>query len=132
MGDIRISVAGVDRLDDVEAVWWSLHEHHMAVEHDRNARIRGERQTWDVRRQDLAYAVSSPDGFLVLADDVEADGTATVVGFAVVQLRDNHNWRVHGDRFAELETLAVLPAYRGRGGDCPTPRSGADPHRHTA
>lgn len=109
MGEIELSIVGPERLDDVEPVWWSLHEHHMAVEHGRNAAIRGERQTWELRRPDLAYALSTPDGFMVLATAEQR-----AVGFAVVHLRANHNWRVHGERYAELETLALLPEYRGQ------------------
>ena len=108
---VRIVVAaGADRLDEIEPVWESLHAHHVAIEHERNAGIRATRQTWELRRKDFEYALSTPDGFLTLA---EIDGK--VVGFALVHFRANHNWRVHGERFAELETLAVLPEHRGKG-----------------
>jgi len=107
---ITYGYAGAERLDDVEAVWRTLHDHHIAIDHERNASIREGRQTWELRRSDFAKALAQPDAFLVLAED--AGG---VVGFALVHFRPNENWRVHGDRFGELETLAVRPDLRGNG-----------------
>lgn len=106
---VTYAFAGLERLDDVEAVWRTLHDHHVSVDHERNAQIREQRQTWELRRTDLAKALAQPDAFMVLAED---DG---VVGFALVHFRPNENWRVHGERFGELETLAVLPSHRGQG-----------------
>ena len=104
------SYAGAERLDDVESVWHTLHDHHVAIDHERNARIREQRQTWEMRRTDLAKALAQEDAFLVLAEEADA-----IVGFALVHFRPNENWRVHGERFGELETLAVLPDHRGEG-----------------
>ena len=111
---VRIFVADSARLDEVEAVWRTLHQHHVDLDHERNSRIRDERQTWELRREDWRKELASADAFLVLAVDT-ADDPATVVGFAVVYFRDNDNWRVHGPRYGVLETLAVEPTYRGAG-----------------
>lgn len=110
---IRILLAGAERLDDIEDVWHSLHEHHLAVDHGRNAAIRERRQTWQLRRADFAHALAQPDAFLILASDEDAEGL--IAGFALVHFHENDNWRVHGDRYAELDSLAVLPGYRGHG-----------------
>ena len=108
---IEIVLAGAERLDEIAPVWASLHEYHISIEHERNSEIRAARQTWEARRADFEYALSTPGAFMALAQESDR----RVVGFAVVHLRANHNWRVHGERFAELETLAVLPGYRGKG-----------------
>ena len=111
---VRIFVADTARLDEVEEVWRTLHQHHVDLDHERNARIRDERQTWELRREDWRKELASTDAFLVLAEDASDDGPR-VVGFAVVYFRENDNWRVHGARYGVLETLAVEPAYRGGG-----------------
>ena len=114
IGDsVRIVEVPIERLDEVEPVWRTLHDHHVSLEHDRHARIRDARQTWELRREDFRHQLATPDAFLVIAEDA-ATQPASVAGFAVVHLRDNDNWRVHGPRYAVLETLAVLPEYRGR------------------
>lgn len=113
--DFAISRAGVERLPDIEPVWWTLHEHHIETDHPRHAQLRAERQTWESRGPQFADLLRKPDAFLVL---VEGGGAARdeVVGYALVHFQSSAgNWRITGERYAELESLAVAPDFRGGG-----------------
>lgn len=93
-------------------LWQSLHDHHVRVAPHL-------RQLGEVRRADASWAVraelyeewlAEPDAFVMLAED---GGHA--VGYALVHMRGpEESWQT-GERIAELETLAVLPDYRGCG-----------------
>jgi ribosomal protein S18 acetylase RimI-like enzyme len=111
MSEVRIVGAGSDRLPDIEPLWRSLHDHHVTVDDPRLAAIRREQQNWTGRREGFERVLSRTDAFMVLA---EVEGRP--VGYAVVDVRDRaENWRITGDRYADLESIAVLPDARGRG-----------------
>ncbi len=111
---VTITCAGVERLPDIEPVWWTLHQHHIDTDHPRHAKLRAERQTWESRSPQFADLLQKPDAFLVLAEgDAARD---EVVGYALVHFQSSAgNWRITGERYAELESLAVLPDFRAQG-----------------
>ncbi len=111
MSELRIVAAGAERIADLEPLWRSLLEHHLKVDEPDLAAIRRERQTWAGRRRGFEQLLAHPDSFVLIA---EIDGTP--VGYCVVDVRGREdNWRIAGDRYADLESIAVLPLARGHG-----------------
>ncbi len=119
---VTVSYAGVEQLADIETVWWTLHAHHIETDYPRHGQLRAERQTWESRSPQFAELLQKPEAFLVLAvaeggsEAGTVSGADEVVGYALVHFQSSAgNWRITGERYAELESLAVLPTYRGRG-----------------
>jgi ribosomal protein S18 acetylase RimI-like enzyme len=107
---VRVVEVGSDQLDEIEPIWRSLKEHHLDLDDPELAPIRAERQTWSGRRAGFERILRD-DGFLLLA---EVDDHA--VGYVLVEVLDRAgNWRIVGNRYANLESIAVLPAFRGGG-----------------
>jgi GNAT superfamily N-acetyltransferase len=109
MGEVAIERAGVDSLDRLAPLWESLRRHHAAVEPDLD--YIDPEQSWQLRRR-LYLDILGHDGSFALI--ARLDGAD--VGYAVVALHDgpDDTW-VTGARLAEVETLSVVPAVRGRG-----------------
>jgi len=109
-GEVRVVEAGPDRLDEIEQLWSSLKAHHLELDDPALAPIRAERQGWSGRRAGFERILGD-GGFLFLAET----GGSTA-GYLVVEILDaSGNWRIAGDRYANLESIAVRPAFRGRG-----------------
>jgi GNAT superfamily N-acetyltransferase len=109
--EITIVRAGVERLDDLQPLWEALHRHHVAVAPELSALgpTRGGEDSWQVRRAHYAELFRDDATFVLLA---EADRGP--VGYALVQVRGpEESWQT--GPVAELETLAVLPEFRGKG-----------------
>lgn len=112
MDGVRIVKAGVERVDDLEPLWRSLVEHHTAVDPKPNGiAIRSPDDAWSYRRAEYLAWLSEPDAFVLIA---QTDGRP--VAYALVHFHDvaDDHW-VTRDRWAELESLAVLPEHRGSG-----------------
>jgi ribosomal protein S18 acetylase RimI-like enzyme len=108
---IDIVVAGADRLGDVEPLTRSLHEHHRTVDPAiPGAPPRDVDPWWQIRRGRYETWLGEPGSFLLIAED---DGAA--VGYALVTFHDQDDSHTTGERFAELQSLAVAPARRGAG-----------------
>ena len=104
-----LSVAGVERIDDLEPLWLALHRHHREV-----AAVPVQADdglSWELCRANYRRHIEAGDGFLIMAD---RHGITT--GYTMVLLRagpdDTYPFT---DRFAEVLTLVVSPAERGRG-----------------
>ena len=111
MNEVRVHLAGAERLDEIEAIWLSLLEHHLSLDDPELASIRAERQTWTDRRSGFERILRNGDGFMCVAEIHER-----IVGYIVVDVVDSaDNWRIAGDRYADLESIAVLPDVRGAG-----------------
>ena len=107
---LTIELAAVERLDDVREHWLELHRHHRAVV-GTLALVRDDDASWQRRRALYANRLSHGNGFLVLAVD-----DRTVIGYAFVCVEEGPDDTIPvGDRYAELYSLAVAPALRGRG-----------------
>ena len=106
---MRIVRAGIERIDDLQPLWESLHEHHATVAPhlEELGPVRAPNQSWAVRREPV---VSEPDAFVLLA---EVDREP--IGYALVHLRGPEETWETGERIGVLETLTVLPDERGRG-----------------
>jgi ribosomal protein S18 acetylase RimI-like enzyme len=109
---VTIARAGLERLDDLQPLWESLHDHHadVAPHLAQLGPIRSRRDSWLVRRELYEEWLAEPDAFALIA---EAEGEP--VGYALVHMRGPEETWTTGDRIAELETLTVLPGHRGGG-----------------
>jgi GNAT superfamily N-acetyltransferase len=109
---MRIVRAGIERIDDLQPLWESLHEHHATVAPhlEQLGRVRAPDQSWAVRRELYEEWLAEPDAFVLLA---EVDGEP--IGYALVHLRGPEETWETGERIGVLETLTVLPDERGRG-----------------
>jgi ribosomal protein S18 acetylase RimI-like enzyme len=109
---IVIRRGGAERIPDLQPLWESLHEHHAAVAPHLKAigPVRAPEQSWEVRRALYEEWLPEPDAFVLVAED-----GSRPVAYALVHMRGTEETWVTGERVAELETLTVLPEYRGQG-----------------
>jgi ribosomal protein S18 acetylase RimI-like enzyme len=109
---MRIVRAGSERIDDLQQLWESLHEHHATIAPHLTelGPVRAPRDSWAVRRALYDELLAEPDAFVLVA---ESGGHP--VGYALVHLRGPEETWATGERIGVLETLAVLPGERGRG-----------------
>jgi GNAT superfamily N-acetyltransferase len=109
---MRIVRAGIERIDDLQPLWESLHEHHATVAPhlEQLGPVRTPDQSWAVRRELYEEWLSEPDAFVLLAEV-----NREPIGYALVHLRGPEETWETGNRIGVLETLAVLPDERGRG-----------------
>jgi ribosomal protein S18 acetylase RimI-like enzyme len=107
--EVRMSIAGVERIDTLESLWLALHRHHREVS---AVPVQADdRLSWELCRANYRRHIEVGDGFLVIADR-----RAATVGYAMVLLRrgPDDTYPFTG-RFAEVLTLVVSPDERGGG-----------------
>ena len=112
---IRIVKVGAERVDDLEPLARSMHAYHLTVDPAiPGIPPRDEDGWWALRRERYRRWLAAPDAFALLAE-TDDSGTGPI-GYAVVSMHggpdDSH---LTGDRFAELQSLAVLEGMRGAG-----------------
>ena len=113
MDDLTISLAGPERIDELEPVYRALYEHHVAVTTWRPAPERGPDVAWRRRRGRWEKTLSSPDGILLVAERA-----GRVVGALIGEVE---NATEGSDTFAvptstaHVHDLAVLPEAQGGG-----------------
>jgi ribosomal protein S18 acetylase RimI-like enzyme len=113
MDELQITLAGAERIDDVEPVYRALYEHHVAISTWRPAPPRGADEAWRRRRPRYEKTLGKPNGLLLVA---EHDGR--VVGALVGEVDDPADG---SDVFAvptsqaHVHDIAVLPEARGGG-----------------
>jgi ribosomal protein S18 acetylase RimI-like enzyme len=103
-----------DGLGDLEPLWRTLYEHHVAITPHLGDRARPFHESWKSRRKmETGWLESEPASFVLAAEHEDR-----YLGYAFVRVRSGAgfaaSWRF-SDPLAELATLAVLPEYRGRG-----------------
>jgi ribosomal protein S18 acetylase RimI-like enzyme len=112
--DWRVRSGGTEDLDLVEPLWVAVHHRH-AETMPQLAPYVSDSETWLVRRGLYEELLVKPDTLLLLA---EADGAAIGYGLAHVMPVDDtwipDTWAT-GTRIGEIESLSVLPQYRGSG-----------------
>jgi ribosomal protein S18 acetylase RimI-like enzyme len=105
-----VTLAGIDRVDDVRELWLALHHHHRSVVGPLPL-VEDDELSWQRRRALYIDRLESGSGFLVLAAIAEA-----VVGYAFVCIEEGPDDTFPlGDRYAELYSLSVAPGLRGGG-----------------
>jgi ribosomal protein S18 acetylase RimI-like enzyme len=114
MSDFTVVTVPADRLDDLQAVWRALYEHHMALTPHLGDRARSFEQAWREReRIEVNRLAREPDSFVLAARE---DGR--YVGYAFVRVYSGADFAASwsaSDPLAELAVLAVLPDARGKG-----------------
>jgi len=111
VGGIRIVKAGPERIPDLEPLWKALHAHHRSVDpRIPGVPMRGVDDTWPRRRAEYEEWLAEPDAFVLIAEDGDRP-----VGYALVHPKPADDGWETGGRFAELETLCLLPEARGEG-----------------
>jgi len=110
----HVRPAGADELPLVEPLWVAVHHRHAETMPELAPYV-SDAETWAVRRALYAELLAKPDTLLLLAFDGEA---AIGYGLAhVMELEDTwipDAWQT-GSRIGEIESLSVLPKYRGSG-----------------
>jgi GNAT superfamily N-acetyltransferase len=108
---VQITRAGIERVDELEALWKALQDHHAEVMPNAGGLAPRElEQTWEMRRTKYNSLLSEPEAFVLIAEDGDR-----VLGYAMVGISDGSIGYVTGPRVGEVETLSVLPDARGRG-----------------
>ena len=110
---IHITTVGVERVDDLEPLARALHAHHLTVDPAiPGIPPRDEDGWWLIRRERYVQWLAEPGAFALLAS---IDPHGRPVGYAVVSIHGADDSHRTGERFAELQSLAVLEASRGQG-----------------
>jgi ribosomal protein S18 acetylase RimI-like enzyme len=110
----RIVKGSASDLDSLEPLWVAVHRAHVASMPELAPYV-NDAETWAEHRALYAQVFEKPDTVLLLAFDADA-----LIGYAlghVVAVEEtwiSDTWRT-GPRIAEVETLSVLPEYRGQG-----------------
>jgi ribosomal protein S18 acetylase RimI-like enzyme len=111
MTPVRIVRAGTDRLADLEPLTRALHRHHVTVDPAiPGIPPRDEDTWWAIRSARYLAWLGEEDAFALIAED---DGGP--VGYALVTFHGTDDSHTTGERFAELQSLAVLEEARGSG-----------------
>lgn len=105
----RIREIAIDEIEVVEPLWSSLREHHGSIA-PHMPPILERSESWRRRRKLYEEWLAEPDAFVFVAYDGD-----DAVGYALVKVDDADDTWDTGEKWAELETLAVLPSSRGAG-----------------
>ncbi|HEX4305116.1 MAG TPA: GNAT family N-acetyltransferase [Solirubrobacterales bacterium] len=125
MDGVEIIEAGPERIDAVEPLWLALAAHHGALT-PAELPVRAPEDGWPMRRE--RYRQALEDGAVLFLAEVTGDGAATddapggplgggtteALGYAFARLGSAPE-ALAIERPLEVETVAVLPAARGRG-----------------
>jgi ribosomal protein S18 acetylase RimI-like enzyme len=97
-------------LDTLEPLWLALHEHHRSTTTSVPI-LDDDRLSWQQRRAWYQRMIDHEHGFVILA---RADGAS--VGYAFVRVHEGPDDTFDfGNRWGQVVTLSVLPAFRGSG-----------------
>ena len=110
----RLREAGAEDLPLVEPLWVAVHHRHAESMPELEPYV-SDAETWAIRSAFYRDLLTKPDTLFLLAFDGDR---AVGYGLAhVLTLEDTwvpDTWRT-GERIGEIESLSVLPAYRGGG-----------------
>lgn len=113
-GPAELRRGSLGDLASLEPLWVSVHRRHAEAMPELAPYV-DDQQTWAVRSALYADLLAKPDTVLLLAS---SDGALVGYGLAHVMAAGQtwvaDTWQT-GERIGEIESLAVLPAYRGRG-----------------
>jgi ribosomal protein S18 acetylase RimI-like enzyme len=112
--DLTIISLSMDEMEELQPVWRSLYEHHLALTPHLGDRAQPFELAWRARQRIEAEWQARGEELFVLA--VKAEDR--YVGYALVRIRSGTDFAASwsaSERLAELVILAVLPDWRGRG-----------------
>ena len=97
-------------IDELEALWLSLFDHHLAVRTG-TLPVIDRSESWPRRRALYEDLLQRPETFILVARR-----EPIAVGYVLSHLHNgpDDTWPT-GDRIAEVESIAVLPSERGHG-----------------
>lgn len=109
--DIDIVLGGRERIDDLEALYLELHEHHVAVA-PRLAGVvpRTAAESWARRRARYEEWLADPDGFVLVAEC-----RCRPVGFILISTTTGYQAWASQDRVGEVHDLVVAASWRAQG-----------------
>jgi len=111
---VEITRGSADDIDALEPLWIAVHHAHQAAMPELAPYV-DDAETWREHRPLYESLFEQPDTFLFLARiDGELVGYALGCVAPAAEGWAADTWRV-GDRIGELESLSVLPGYRGDG-----------------
>jgi len=111
---VEITRGAVDDIDALEPLWVAVHHAHQAAMPELAPYV-DDAETWREHRPLYESLFEQPDTFLFLARiDGELVGYALGCVAPAAEGWAADTWRV-GDQIGELESLSVLPGYRGDG-----------------
>lgn len=103
-------------MDELQPVWRSLYEHHLALTPHLADRAQPFEVAWQARQRIEAEWRARGEELFVLT--AEAESEPDYVGYALVRIRSGSDFAASwsaSERLAELVILAVLPQWRGQG-----------------
>jgi ribosomal protein S18 acetylase RimI-like enzyme len=113
-GDWRLRIGSADDLDVVEPLWVAVHHRHSQTMPELAPDVT-DAQTRNVRRALYEELLAKPDSLPLLAlidEHTVGYGLAHVLPVENTWIPDT---RATGSRIGEIESLSVLPRYRGGG-----------------
>jgi ribosomal protein S18 acetylase RimI-like enzyme len=113
-GPWQLRTGSADDLDIVEPLWVAVHHQHAATMPELAPYVSDD-QTWQLRRTLYEDLFAKPGTLLVLAsidDRVIGYGLAHIMATDDTWVADT--W-ITGKRIGEIESLSVLPEFRGSG-----------------
>ena len=112
MAEVRIERADAGRIGELEPITRSFHRHHLTVDPAiPGIPPRHEDDWWAIRSERYRGWLGAGDGAFLLIAELEG----SPVGYAFATLHDQDDSHATGERFAQLESLAVLERTRGAG-----------------
>jgi len=105
---VNIERRGADAIGELEPLWLELKNHHGAC--TPNVPVRGDAESWSLRRRDYERWLSEPGAFLLVARE---DGRTA--GYALVRLEEAGPTWSEPARVAVVQDIAVAESARGGG-----------------
>jgi ribosomal protein S18 acetylase RimI-like enzyme len=110
----QIRAGSAADLDSLAPLWIAVHHRHVETMPELGPYVSDD-ETWHQRRKLYVELLAKPDTLLLLAsvaDELIGYGLAHVMAVSETWIPDT--WQT-GERIGEIESLSVLPAYRGSG-----------------
>lgn len=118
---VRITRARARDLTKLKRLWKAMISDYVDFT-DGVWQVREPQDAWQRRLQEYLEWINDGTGIVFVAVDEgepgqakEADVSRTIVGYAALHLVPSGSIIDLGESFADIETLTVLPEYRGRG-----------------
>ena len=112
MSEPEIVRGGAELLDACRPLWLAMRDHHGTVAPEFGP-LRGDDESWTIRRAQYEGWLQDPRSFVLLARDGDS-GEPLAYAFVRTEEMSGSTWQ-HDGVAADLESLSVAPAARGTG-----------------
>jgi ribosomal protein S18 acetylase RimI-like enzyme len=106
---IKIQFCGEERIADLEPLWKALQQHHIEISANLG-KTRTLEESWQMRLADYRIWIKEEASFILIAED-----NGRPVGYAFVMAKKASTSFATPDDYMDLQTLSILPEYRGQG-----------------